>query len=288
MGSLLIRDATVLVTMDGTRREIENGALYCEDGFITQVGPTAELPGSADEVFDATGHVVLPGLVNTHHHLYQTLTRAVPGAQNVGLFDWLRTLYPIWARMTSDHIRVSTKVGLAELALSGATTVFDHLYVFPNDSRLDDEIEAAGSVGVRLHASRGSMSLSVKDGGLPPDSVVQTEPEILEDSIRVVDAFHDPEPGSMLQVVLAPVLAVLGDARRHERRPWRSPGTKESRSIPTLRRRWTRRTSARRSTAAGRSSSWRTSAGWATTFGLPTGSTSATLRSTGWPWPGPG
>jgi cytosine/adenosine deaminase-related metal-dependent hydrolase len=216
MGSLLIRNAAVLVTMDGERREIAGGGLYAEDGFITQVGPTAELPALADEVFDARGHVVLPGLVNTHHHLYQTLTRAVPGAQDAGLFDWLRTLYPIWAKMTPEHIRVSTQIGLAELALSGATTVFDHLYLFPNGSLLDDEIEGAADVGLRLHASRGSMSLSEKDGGLPPDSVVQTEEEILADSIRVVDTFHDPRPGSMTQIVLAPCspFSVTADAMR--------------------------------------------------------------------------
>ena len=216
MGSLLVRNAAVLVTMDDDRREIADGGLYAEDGFVTAVGPSANLPGTADEVFDASGHLVVPGLVNTHHHLYQTLTRAVPGAQNAGLFDWLRTLYPIWAGMTAEHIRVSTQIGLAELALSGATTVFDHLYLFPNDSRLDDEIEGAAPIGVRLHASRGSMSLSEKDGGLPPDSVVQTEPEILEDAIRVVDAYHDPAPGSMTQIVLAPCspFSVTTDAMR--------------------------------------------------------------------------
>ncbi len=216
MGSLLVRNAAVLVTMDGERREIPGGGLYAEDGFVTRVGPTADLPGTADEVFDAAGHVVLPGLINTHHHLYQTLTRALPRAQDAGLFDWLRVLYPVWAKMTPDHIRVSTRIGLAELALSGCTTVFDHLYLFPNGSRLDDEIEAAATMGLRFHASRGSMSLGESDGGLPPDSVVQPEDEILADSQRLIEAYHDPSPGSMTQIVLAPCspFSVTTDAMR--------------------------------------------------------------------------
>ena len=168
MTTLLGRNATVLVTMDDERREIPDGGLYAEDGFIAAVGPTSELPATADEVIDLSGRVVLPGLVNTHHHLYQTLTRAVPGAQDVGLFDWLRTLYPIWARMTAEHVRVSTQIGLSELALSGCTTAFDQLYLYPNDSSFDDEVEAAVDVGIRLMASRGSMSLGESDGGLPP------------------------------------------------------------------------------------------------------------------------
>jgi cytosine/adenosine deaminase-related metal-dependent hydrolase len=162
------------------------------------------LAGSADEVLDLSGHLVLPGFINTHHHFYQTLTRAVPGAQNAGLFDWLRTLYPIWARMTAEHIEVSTKLALAELALSGCTTAFDHLYLFPNDSRLDDEIEAAKTIGLRLHASRGSMSLGESDGGLPPDSVVETHGAILADTQRLIETYHDAAPGSMTQVVVAP------------------------------------------------------------------------------------
>jgi cytosine/adenosine deaminase-related metal-dependent hydrolase len=190
--------------MDDERREIADGGLYVVDGFIQQVGPTADLPDSADEVVDLAGHLVLPGFINTHHHFYQTLTRAVPGAQDAGLFDWLRTLYPIWARMTAEHIEVSTKLALAELALSGCTTAFDHLYLFPNDSRLDDEIEAAKAIGLRLHASRGSMSLGESDGGLPPDSVVETGPEILADTQRLIETYHEAAPGSMTQVVVAP------------------------------------------------------------------------------------
>lgn len=190
--------------MDGDRSEIIDGGLFVEDGFITAVGATADLPGDADEILDLSGHLVLPGFINTHHHFYQTLTRAVPGAQDAGLFDWLRTLYPIWARMTAEHIAVSTKVALAELALSGCTTAFDHLYLFPNDSRLDDEIEAASEVGLRLHASRGSMSLGESDGGLPPDSVVETDEAILADTQRLLEAYDDAGPGSMTRVVVAP------------------------------------------------------------------------------------
>jgi cytosine/adenosine deaminase-related metal-dependent hydrolase len=204
MSTLLVKNASILVTMDATRREIANGGMYIVDGFIQQVGATPDLPQAADRVVDMSGQVVLPGLVNTHHHFYQTLTRAVPGAQNAGLFQWLTTLYPIWARMTSEHIRVSTKVALAELALSGCTTAFDHLYLFPNDARLDDEIEAAGDIGLRLHASRGSMSLGESDGGLPPDSVVETEDAILADTQRLIDTYHDPNAGSMIQIVVSP------------------------------------------------------------------------------------
>src|SRR5690606_23671036 len=202
MATLLIRHATLLVTMDGS--EIADGGLFARDGWIEAVGPTAELPGEADEVVDLTGHLVLPGLVNTHHHLYQTLTRVVPGAQNAGLFGWLRTLYPIWARMTPDHVRVAATLGLAELALSGCTTAFDHHYLWPNGSRLDDLVEGAEPVGLRFHVSRGSMSLGESDGGLPPDSVVEDEDHILEDSRRVVEEYDDPSPGSMRRVVLAP------------------------------------------------------------------------------------
>jgi cytosine/adenosine deaminase-related metal-dependent hydrolase len=190
--------------MDEERREIPDGAIYAEDGFIVAAGATSDLPDSADEVIDLSGQIVLPGLVNTHHHFYQTLTRAVPGAQDAGLFEWLRTLYPIWARMSAEHIRVSTQVALAELALSGCTTAFDHLYLFPNDSTLDDEVVAARDVGIRLVASRGSMSLGESAGGLPPDAVVETEDAILEDCARVVDAFHEPGPGAMTQIVIAP------------------------------------------------------------------------------------
>jgi cytosine/adenosine deaminase-related metal-dependent hydrolase len=194
----------VLVTMDGGRREIAGGGLFARDGWIEQVGPSKELPGAADDVLDLAGYLVLPGLVNTHHHLYQTLTRAVPAAQDADLFHWLRALYPIWARLTPEDVRLSTQIGLAELALSGCTTASDHLYLFPNGSRLDDEIEAAGEIGIRLHASRGSMSLGESRGGLPPDSVVESEEAILADCRRVIEAYHQTQAGAMIRIVVAP------------------------------------------------------------------------------------
>ncbi len=204
MSTLLVRNASVLVTMDNQRREIAGGGLYIRDGFIEQVGNTQELPSEADTVLDLHDHIVLPGLINTHHHFYQTLTRAVPAAQNANLFNWLKTLYPIWARMNPDDIFISTQTALAELALSGCTTASDHLYLFPNGSKLDDEIAGAREVGLRLQASRGSMSLGESQGGLPPDSVVDSEDDILEDSVRLIERYHDAAPGAMVQVVLAP------------------------------------------------------------------------------------
>ena len=200
MTSLLVKNADVLVTMDGERREIAGGCLLVEDGVIRSVGP--ELP--ADEILDASGCVVTPGLVNTHHHLYQSLTRVVPGGQDALLFGWLQTLYPIWAKMGPEHMKVSAQVGLAELALSGCTMSSDHLYLYPNGVRLEDTIEAAQSLGMRFHPTRGSMSIGESDGGLPPDSLVEREADILEDSIRLIDAWHDPSEGSMLRVGLAP------------------------------------------------------------------------------------
>lgn len=202
--TLLVKNATVLATMDGGRREIPGGGLFARDGRIERVGPAAELPAEADEVLDLGGHVVLPGLVNTHHHLYQTLFRAVPAAQDGNVFNWLTTLYAMWARLTPGALRVATQVGLAELVLSGCTTVFDHSYVFPNGCRVDDQIPAARDMGVRFHVSRGSMSLGRSKGGLPPDACVEDEGAILKDSLRVIEAYHDPEPGAMTRIVLAP------------------------------------------------------------------------------------
>ncbi|MHB8776290.1 MAG: 8-oxoguanine deaminase [Anaerolineales bacterium] len=203
MTTLLIKNAHI-VTMDDHQREIPEGGLFIREGIIEKVGPTSELPASADEVLDLKGHVVLPGLVNTHHHFYQTLTRAVPAAQDANLFNWLKTLYPIWARLTPDDIFISTQTALAELTLSGCTTAADHLYLFPNGSKLDDEIAAASEIGLRLQASRGSMSLGESKGGLPPDSVVDTEENILKDSQRLIEKYHDAKPGAMTQIVLAP------------------------------------------------------------------------------------
>ncbi|WIV50034.1 8-oxoguanine deaminase [Marivivens sp. LCG002] len=196
----LIRNAYIL-TMDDVRREFV-GDLLIEGGVIREVAPTISAEDA--EIHDATGCVLTPGLVNTHHHLYQTLTRAVPGGQDALLFGWLQTLYPIWSRFGPEEMFISAQVGLAELALSGCTMTSDHLYLFPNGSRLDDTIAAAGEVGLRFHATRGAMSIGESDGGLPPDSLVEEEQAILEDSIRVVDAFHDASEGAMVRVALAP------------------------------------------------------------------------------------
>lgn len=204
MTSLLVRNTELVVTMDDHRQEIPNGGLFIRDGFVEKVGPTDQLPHEADEILELPGHIVLPGLINTHHHFYQTLTRAVPAAQNVNLFNWLKTLYPIWAGIKPPDIYISTQVALAELAFSGCTAASDHLYLFPNGSRLDDEIHAAQEVGLRLHASRGSMSLGESQGGLPPDRVVEDEQFILKDSQRLIEQYHDPNPGAMTQIVLAP------------------------------------------------------------------------------------
>lgn len=204
MPTLLVRNATVLVTMDDARREVPSGGLFARDGVIEIVGPASDLPASADEIVDATDHVVMPGLVNTHHHLVQTLTRAVPAAQNAPLFGWLQTLYPIWSRLTPEHVRSAVTIGLAELALSGCTTSSDHLYLFPNGSRLDDEIEAVEEIGLRFTATRGSMSIGESKGGLPPDILTEPEPSILKDCERLIDRFHDPKRHAMLRIALAP------------------------------------------------------------------------------------
>ena len=204
MATLLARNASVLVTMDDARREIADGGLYVEDDRIVAVGTADELPATADTVLDLAGHVVLPGLVNTHHHMYQSLTRAVPAAQDGDLFSWLSTLYPLWAGLTPEMIQVSTRTAIAELLLSGCTTTSDHLYVFPNGCRLDDSIEAAVASGIRFHASRGAMSVGRSQGGLPPDGLVEAEDAILADCRRVIEAFHDPAPRAMLRIAVAP------------------------------------------------------------------------------------
>lgn len=204
MVTLLVKHALVLSTFDSQRREIPDGGLYVRDNVIEQVGATRDLPPTADRIIDARDMVVLPGLINTHHHLYQTLTRAVPKAQNAVLFDWLKTLYPIWANLTPDAVYTSALVGLAELMLSGCTTAADHLYLVPNGSSHDDEIRAAQELGIRFHPTRGSMSLGESQGGLPPDRVTQDKETILRDSRRVIETFHDPKPYSMCRVGLAP------------------------------------------------------------------------------------
>ena len=202
MPDILIRNAAAVVTMNGTRDELSAGDLLIRGGVIAAVGHNLAAPGA--DILDAAGCVVTPGLVNTHHHLYQTLTRAVPGGQDALLFGWLKTLYPIWAGFGPEEMFVSTQVGLAELALSGCTLTSDHLYLFPNGARLDDTIAAAAEVGMRFHPTRGAMSIGESTGGLPPDSLVERETAILEDMIRVVDAHHDPRDGAMVRVGLAP------------------------------------------------------------------------------------
>lgn len=200
MPDILIRNAAI-ATMDADRREITGGDILIRDGIIAAVGQGLEAKG---ETVDATGCVVTPGLVNTHHHLYQTLTRAVPGGQDALLFGWLKTLYPIWSRFGPEEMRISALAGLAELALSGCTLTSDHLYLYPNGARLDDTIDAAREIGLRFHPTRGAMSIGTSAGGLPPDSLVESEAAILKDMERVVDRFHDPNDGAMLRIGLAP------------------------------------------------------------------------------------
>ena len=202
--TLLIRHARRLVTMDGQRREIEDGAVFIRGQAIEAVGRTADLPPSADEVINAHHQIVMPGLVNTHHHMYQTLTRAVPAAQDNELFGWLQTLYPLWARLTPEMLHVSTQLAMAELLLSGCTTSSDHLYLFPNGCQLDDTLHAAAEVGMRFHAARGAMSVGQSQGGLPPDEVVEDEATILRDTLRLIESFHDPARFAMQRIVVAP------------------------------------------------------------------------------------
>ncbi|MGR3564677.1 MAG: 8-oxoguanine deaminase [Heliomarina sp.] len=201
MQEILIKDAGLLLTMDGDRRELAGSDILILDGKITEIGKDLITKG---KVIPARGCLVTPGLVNTHHHMFQSLTRAVPAAQDALLFDWLKVLYPIWARLGPEEIHVSTQVALAELALSGCSLSSDHLYIMPNGARLDDSIAAASEVGLRFHPTRGSMSIGESKGGLPPDSLIEAERDILEDCIRVVDAFHDSAEGAMCRVGLAP------------------------------------------------------------------------------------
>jgi cytosine/adenosine deaminase-related metal-dependent hydrolase len=203
MSAVLLRGADTVVTMDAGRRELSDHDVLIEGGVIAAIGTGLKVRPDA-EVIDVSGCLVTPGLVNTHHHLYQSLTRAVPGGQDALLFGWLRALYPIWARFTPDHIFVSAQVGLAELALSGCTLSSDHLYLYPNGARLEDTIHAAAKIGLRFHPTRGAMSIGESAGGLPPDTLVEDEEAILEDCIRVIDAFHDPSEGSMCRVGIAP------------------------------------------------------------------------------------
>lgn len=203
MATLLLKNIRYLATMDETRREIPDAAVYVRDNIIEAVGKLAEMPSdSADRVIDLSRHVALPGLINTHHHMFQSLTRAL--AQENELFDWLKVLYPIWKNLRGEHIYASAKLAMAELMLSGCSTSSDHLYIFPNDVKLEDEIRAAQEIGLRFHAARGAMSLGESEGGLPPDAVVENEEDIIVDTRRVIETWHDPEPQSMLRIVVAP------------------------------------------------------------------------------------
>ncbi len=205
MGTLLVKNIHTLVTMNASREEIRDAAIFVRDNVIEQVGATAALPATAEEVLDLRGrHVVLPGMVNTHHHFYQTLTRAIPAAQNCDLFQWLKTLYPIWSKLTAEGVYVSAQMAAAELMLSGCTTSSDHLYLFPNDCTLDDEIRALADIGMRFHACRGSMSVGESQGGLPPDALVEKEADILRDSQRLIGQYHDPRRHAMRRIALAP------------------------------------------------------------------------------------
>jgi len=216
MPTLLLKNAAALLTMDPRQPLMEGGGLLVRDNVIELAGASADLPQQADLVLDAAGMVVLPGLINTHHHLYQTLTRALPGAQDAELFEWLTRLYPVWGEMDDEAVYHSAMIGLAEMVLSGCTTSTDHLYIYPNNSTLDATIRAAADLGVRFHPTRGSMSLGQSAGGLPPDRLVEAEDAILADCQRVIQRYHDPEPYSMLRVGLAPCspFSVTGDLMR--------------------------------------------------------------------------
>ena len=204
MPTLLIRNAHCVATFDDDRREWSDASVFIRGDRIEAIGPATELPQIADEVIDARGHLVMPGLVNTHHHMYQSLTRAIPAVQDAELFGWLRGLYPIWAGLTPEMVQVSTQVAMAELLLSGCTTSSDHLYIYPNGVRLDDSIEAAQQIGMRFVATRGSMSVGQSKGGLPPDRVVEDEDSILKDTQRLIETWHDARHGAMVNVAVAP------------------------------------------------------------------------------------
>ena len=209
--TLLLKNADVLCTMSepgeneiNIESEIKGGGLFARNGIIEAVGESSSLPQIADTIIDMKGHVVIPGMVNTHHHLFQNLTRAVPAAQNSELFGWLKTLYPIWSNIGPEHVYWSTALGLAELALSGCTTSSDHLYIYPNGAKLDDSLSAASDIGVRFHGTRGSMSIGESQGGLPPDSLTEKETFILSESQRLIETYNDSGRYAMQRVALAP------------------------------------------------------------------------------------
>jgi len=202
--SLFLKNADLVVTQDAGRRELKGASIHIIGDQIAALGPDLSPPEAVDEVIDLTGHIVCPGLINTHHHMFQSLTRAAAAAQDASLFGWLKALYPIWSRLTPEMIRVSTQTAMAELLLSGCTTSSDHLYLFPNGARLDDSLEGAAEIGMRFHAARGAMSIGESQGGLPPDSLVEDEAAILHDTARLIETFHDPGPRAMTRIVVAP------------------------------------------------------------------------------------
>ena len=207
MRTLLIHNAHTIATQDDASRELQGASILIHDNLIVFIGDTADLPPGAlqaNEVIHASGQLVVPGMVNTHHHMYQSLTRAIPAVQNAELFGWLRGLYPLWAGLTPEMVHVSTQTAMAELLMSGCTTSSDHLYIYPNGARLDDSIDAAREIGMRFTASRGSMSVGQSQGGLPPDSVVEREDAILKDTQRLIEQYHDTRFGSMLNIAVAP------------------------------------------------------------------------------------
>lgn len=212
MRTLLIKNAHCIATLDADNHEWRDASVFIRGNLIEAIGMATDFPANvkaeADEVIDARGHLVTPGLVNTHHHMYQSLTRAIPAVQNAELFGWLRGLYPIWAGLTPEMVRVSTQVAMAELLLSGCTTSRDHLYIYPKSRegrvRLDDSVEAAQAIGMRFVATRGSMSVGQSQGGLPPDSLVEREDFILQDTQRLIKTWHDSGHGAMTQMAVAP------------------------------------------------------------------------------------
>ena len=204
MSTLLIKNAQCIATMDDVGTELRDASIFIRDNLIEAIGKAVDLPQTADEVIDARGHLVIPGMVNTHHHMVQSLTRAIPSVQNAELFSWLRGLYPIWAGLTPDMVYTATQTAMAELLLSGCTTSSDHLYIYPNGVRLDDSIHAAREIGMRFVATRGSMSVGTSQGGLPPDNVVEKEDFILKETQRLIEQYHDASHGAMLNVAVAP------------------------------------------------------------------------------------
>ena len=207
MARILIKNVKEIITMNKNRDRLKNADLLIEDGKISRMGREIEVEGEVDRTINGRGYFLFPGLVNLHHHFYQALTRNLPEAQESELFDWLKYLYPIWSRLNPNAVYYSTLLAAGELLKTGCTTTSDHFYVFPKSqpaNLIDNQFEAAAEIGIRFHGTRGSMSLSEKDGGLPPDSVVQTDEEILKDSRRVIEKYHDSSSFAMQRVALAP------------------------------------------------------------------------------------